>query len=928
MAKRKKSRVRYDDFSYTGYSTPIQKDIDKITPFIGREMNNLIAGEEARRADSNFHGGEQYGSYTSFKSETYNLTKEFTKQFSSKDYVKQFTRTIDLIDKEFNRYTANQKKAVYRLKKAEDTILAFNATSTSTNNTKSMARLMKGMEEYIAAVGTLTGTSKNAHSSAFRNSELQEMLLQSSEMVSSYGKMIFGSGRGFKIQGEGPNFYDNWYRAAGRVQTIAAIKGASTAARHRINYGQLEAEGHDIVLLSFVAAMEHISIHDAMKDEEYRYRMDIRNTGHYDPFESGGIGDAFFRQWSRVAKKGGFDWGNEEYWDTHIEAKGVITQQQFMQWATSNLYLPEARARQIWKGIENSWQGGTRYGRKLAWEREQKRKQQEHLRRLKEEEKACEKEADEFYKLMVRWSRYGPKMFDPVQPEKRKEEEQEVTGPFRIPISYESFMKVMTALNKAVLDPLSEIAKGIQNIYTGNMSILDFINFMDAPWQAVIAVWSMLNGASALVMQSTKGIIDASMAFIMYSVGLVKGESNDEEGEIDYDRASQDTSSFLTKAVKSMMMVFELVFKAMAIGFTMLSTFISFGVSMFLDIFGMMMKLFKEIAKTSPVYEAVSNIFNLAISMFFMPFFMAFGNTLLDTVFDLLIWARDSGQEFITLYHDTFMDLSSYLQDIFEKNKDWVTQSAQVLTAYLLDVIKQIGTPLVGFILDMTDVVLNKNDKIVELMEKGVDVATSFLQNKIMEIYLYYGTLAMKFISNHKNGIMNVIKKGMRYTNIALSLIEKAIAHFFTFSVTIGAILADILAVAGYLSWNREFVSVGLKLFGMKFLPELLKQVLAKHLIKAATFGALLGAAVYLYLFGWDDIKFGHGGYIPPTPGGVLAVVAEKETEYIIPESKMHLIRGHNNMILNFDGDVYLMDNPQAEITDVVNGLSRTSYYR
>ena len=46
----------------------------------------------------------------------------------------------------------------------------------------------------------------------------------------------------------------------------------------------------------------------------------------------------------------------------------------------------------------------------------------------------------------------------------------------------------------------------------------------------------------------------------------------------------------------------------------------------------------------------------------------------------------------------------------------------------------------------------------------------------------------------------------------------------------------------------------------------------------------------------------------------MFVIVAEKETELIIPESKIHMIRGHNNLIIDVNGDVYGMDNPKSEI--------------
>ena len=84
--------------------------------------------------------------------------------------------------------------------------------------------------------------------------------------------------------------------------------------------------------------------------------------------------------------------------------------------------------------------------------------------------------------------------------------------------------------------------------------------------------------------------------------------------------------------------------------------------------------------------------------------------------------------------------------------------------------------------------------------------------------------------------------------------------------------------------------------------------VLARNVGGGVGIGALIGELIYSMFFR----SFEEGGYIPATPGGMLVLVAEKETEYIIPESKIHMIRGHNNLVIEVNGDVFAVDDPKS----------------
>lgn len=841
MAKRRKPR--YDDLSYKGYTVPKQKDIDKIAPFISG-INPLIAEEEARRNASRFDGSSgAYGSYSSFKDETVQLTRQLRREVLSKKSINDFKRTIDYLDANINSFSANQIKAVRRLKRAEKTISSFKVTSTSVTNDRSMARLMKGMEEYIAATATLLGTSKNTSTKAVYDPQIYKMMLDTSEKISNYGKIIFGSGRGFKLQGEGAEYLNNWYDSVARLNTIQAIKSADYNIKHRIDYEDLRAQGIDIVLLAYTAATEHISVHDAMAYAVYRAQLQ------------------------------------------YIEAPGEITHEEFVKWS--------------------------RAGKKLLIDR---------------------MPVDDDLKQMALWAKNAKWLFDTPSPPKVDDDETEpVINPLwdsmKKLVNFDTFERAIAVLTKGVLDPLHAFVQGMQNISSGTLSVLDFVDFMNLPWKAVLAVWSMLNGATSLVLQSTKGLIDISSSLIRYSAGTLSEDEDEDDVDVS-DSKSKSAFDTLAKVAKAILAVIQVIFKAMSIGFTLVSTFIRFGILMFLDIFRLSMKLLKEILHTSPVYEAIANIFNLAISMFFLPFFMSFGNALLDTVFDLLIWARDKGQEFITTYYDSFQELAKELDAIYEGNKEWIADTITALTTYLVNVLSEISGPLTTFTLGMSEIIIDKHEEISNFALKGIDVATAFLKGKIMEVFLHYGYLAMEFISNHRQSVMRTLKKGMDFVQTALDLITPAIKHLLLFSIAIGSIIGAMVSAIGYLSWNKAWVEMGIKIFGMKFIPELLEQVLKKYLIGGASFGALLGAAVYFYLFGFEDIRFGKGGYIPPTPGGLLATVAETETEYIIPESKIHLVRGHNNMVINFNEDVYLLDDPMSEVASIVNGIGRQAYYR
>lgn len=188
---------------------------------------------------------------------------------------------------------------------------------------------------------------------------------------------------------------------------------------------------------------------------------------------------------------------------------------------------------------------------------------------------------------------------------------------------------------------------------------------------------------------------------------------------------------------------------------------------------------------------------------------------------------------------------------------------------------------------------------------------------------LHYGTEAMEFLSENAISIVTIIEKAGGIVSWILNAFTAVMKHFWLFCMAMGSALVSLFMMAGFVAGNAgALLNIASKV-SAPLARRLLAQGITKYGLIGGGLGAILGGVFYAYFF-----AFAEGGYIPATPGGLLSIVAEKETEYIIPESKIEMIRGHNNVVITFNDDVYLFDNPKSELKDAINDVNFASNYR
>lgn len=313
--------------------------------------------------------------------------------------------------------------------------------------------------------------------------------------------------------------------------------------------------------------------------------------------------------------------------------------------------------------------------------------------------------------------------------------------------------------------------------------------------------------------------------------------------------------------------------------------------------FGMANSLLKSINKitlkilsTSPLFEAIKNILNLAFTMAFLPAMTLLQGKLLPIFTGLLKSMTDFGSKFaslftetrLTLITDAFKGIIGSIVNFFDNNKE---QFAEMITQMIL-----VLPAMMKMQLGIIELFVNNKGKIMNLVNKTIDVLNTFIDQGLLNDLLDFIRDVLNFLHDH--GV-----------NIARSVI--ALAKFF-----VGA--------ADFVSDTTE-----------QHASSLAKYATSTY-IKSANhdaFGAIGEAAKGLIshlTFGY--VQLASGGYVPATPGGVPAIIGEGgEGEYVIPESKLNSIGG---LTVVFSGTVYGMNDFKQQVRSIMNEYTTKANFR
>jgi len=263
-----------------------------------------------------------------------------------------------------------------------------------------------------------------------------------------------------------------------------------------------------------------------------------------------------------------------------------------------------------------------------------------------------------------------------------------------------------------------------------------------------------------------------------------------------------------------------------------LNTIADVGVGFIKKTFGLVEMVYNQLKKSSPLLQAIENLFNLAWSLFFMPIGNKLGEMLIPAVIQLMddvmeIWDAFEGM--------TLGDMISYaIEKGVSMLGDFIDHIAELLSGQtgIVGSISRMLSTLAGFI---------KEDA-VGLLETLFNVAS--------------------WILDHIKELIAVI---IGFKVAALGLM---VTQIFTTAASAIPIVGSAAAGAVAASAAPFIAGVGA--------------------ISSAAIGTGIGLGVYGSLN-----RYGDGGHVSSTPGGQLAIVGEGgEGEYIIPDSKMDGLMG------------------------------------
>ena len=460
----------------------------------------------------------------------------------------------------------------------------------------------------------------------------------------------------------------------------------------------------------------------------------------------------------------------------------------------------------------------------------------------------------------------------------------------------------------------SQIGAVTTSIVTASTQITQTFRDMFSPIGQVLGVISGQMGAVQIAGQILPFSIDMFQGSIKQFAQILFPDKKPEpvEGKTDVNK--------ILSLVSTIINIASTMIQAVTQGLVLALTVIAGGVRLFTTILRSMLSQLKSIVKTSQVMEQILSILNLVITMFFMPFMNTLGNELLTYLFNILDWARSFNNLGMDTIFQSMIDSQNSIILWFEEHKQSLYEILERVIIELLPKMIEVQTAFIPFILYFIEVFINNFDEFKNMIMEGINQAKALIDEHIIQIFLIFGEACMNFLSKHKEEIQSTLKKVTGLMSWQVGCFTFVMDYlwqiFLAFGQAIGGYIGTMVALQGPVG-GTGLVSMILAKVGLGSLNILQMGALGQGI------GALIGGQFYLQFFSFQE-----GGYIPATPGGMLIRVAEKETEYIIPQSKIHMIRGHNNLLLEINGDVYGVDDCRQEIVQTLNEQSTYSRFR
>lgn len=393
-------------------------------------------------------------------------------------------------------------------------------------------------------------------------------------------------------------------------------------------------------------------------------------------------------------------------------------------------------------------------------------------------------------------------------------------------------------------------------------------------------------------------------------------------GKTDGKKSLKNLKTMSTKdlAISAMGKVAGMITKMASGFFTMTTTIFSSAFSMFTTTLTSVSKILKSIAETSPVVEAISNYIGLFLSMLFLPFFTAFGEPLLNAMMTAITVLAELGAEFIGWLQQAD---ETTLKDLNEVLANLVLDIEYIFDNFMNELVTnfdKLVPPMLDFIMQFTTTIINNSELILDLLETGIDAMNDMIEGNILATVMGMSTLVFDFIYDNigftkkcVNIMLDIIYKGLDFVSWCLSNLELA-------------------TIAFCLATGTVCGAIGGSQVGMILAPFTLGASVLIGTIAGGLIGGGAGAvAAWAIINKWikpakdtvdgllrDVPAYGSGGKIYGRRGGHVGLLGESgQGEYAIPQSKMDLFRGNNNIVLRFKKGVY----NQKEIESVLKEL-------
>lgn len=816
----------------------------------------------------------------------------FMKQIRTKENLDRMDRVISQMHKQFNTLIPAQKKALYKLEQANRTLKSTHPRKATLSN---LAQDKQVLQDTIAAIKTL-----DEYGGYFGWEDSSAKVLKTD--FQRYGRLLFGTGRGF---GTYTSDEQDLYRA--RLNVMNALKGADRVIKDRSSQGsRYKQAGTTLAKVGLDAGLYHESLlkayQDIAADKAFWEDFAKRKLAHHENKDArGGVPTL-----SEMSKwKGYVDMQTWTFLTEETKAMAYYALKEAVKRPTE-----EARLKRYKEAQRNITAGMKMlFGGEFVEEKgyytypyltpESKSNLEDSLWELELDKKTYRELIKEF-----------------------------ITNPS----NQIAFMDTVNGLADAVKKATAPLTRTVFDIDLGIKGLLDFSSFFDYPIHALMVTLNMGVNGTVSSMSFVSRSLGAFTSLVSSVAKMLIGSDDDEDDEDDNDDSEKGKKkSKLGRAMKLVGMIMNLismVFNLIATGITLLASVVRTGFSMFTDLFSSSIKMFKEIAKTSELMKQIANILNLCITLFFMPFFNEFGNKLLDCVYGILTWIiTEVGPLTAKLWEEYNEHIVAVIEYI-AGHKDEIIRISEKFMGTIMG--EESGKGLIDLIPDfikfanyMVDTFVANRELMFSMLQKGIDAGSAMLDANVMAVMLNRGVEFFEWFLNKKDNLVKLLKTTFNIARWCLKRAEPIIKYlrsaveaavFILATVSIASLINRI--PASDIATNAVIAAFAASLgpLGGAISTALVSQI----------FNKIFSFSSYSY----DVPELGTGAYIPSTPGGRLVIVAEKETEYIIPQSKMHMIRGHNNVVINFNEDVFMVDNIESTIRDVVKTSSMRSLYR